>query len=172
MDLATKLALDFPTRPRGLDGAIARFEEWMAHPDSPVRAIRKQPAREGEYVEIPEGVPAPVRQALASRGITRLYSHQAAAFEAASAGRNVVVVTPTASGKTLCYNLPVLNRLMAEPGARAMYLFPTKALAEDQLQEFQGAVDAMGSPTSARSLTTATRRRTRGAPFANARTWC
>ncbi len=149
MDLATKLALDFPTRPRGLDGAIARFEEWMAHPDSPVRAIRKQPAREGEYVEIPEGVPAPVRQALASRGITRLYSHQAAAFEAASAGRNVVVVTPTASGKTLCYNLPVLNRLMAEPGARAMYLFPTKALAEDQLQEFQGAVDAMGSPIRA-----------------------
>ena len=62
-----------------------------------------------------------------------------------SAGRNVVVVTPTASGKTLCYNLPVLNRLIADPGARAMYLFPTKALAEDQLQEFQAAVDAMGS---------------------------
>ena len=55
-----------------------------------------------------------------------------------NAGRNVVVVTPTASGKTLCYNLPVLNRLIAEPGARAMYLFPTKALAEDQLQELQG----------------------------------
>ena len=85
-------------------------------------------------------------QALAARGIRQLYSHQAEALRACrSAGRNVVVVTPTASGKTLCYNLPVLNRLMADPGARAMYLFPTKALAEDQLQEFQGAVDAMGS---------------------------
>ncbi len=149
MEIAAKLALDFPARPRGLEGAIARFEEWMARPDSPVRAIRKQPAREGEYAEIPDGVPAVIRQALISRGITRLYSHQAAAFEATAAGRNVVVVTPTASGKTLCYSLPVLNRVTAEPGARAMYLFPTKALAEDQLQEFQGAVDAMGSPIRA-----------------------
>ncbi len=57
----------------------------------------------------------------------------------------MVVVTPTASGKTLCYNLPVLQRLIDDPGARAMYLFPTKALAEDQLHEFQAAVDAMGS---------------------------
>jgi DEAD/DEAH box helicase domain-containing protein len=113
MDLATKLALDFPSRPRGLEGAIARFEEWMAHPDSPVRAIRKQDARAGEYADIPAAVPAVIRQALISRGISRLYSHQAAAFEAAGAGRNVVVVTPTASGKTLCYNLPVLNRLTA-----------------------------------------------------------
>ncbi len=60
-------------------------------------------------------------------------------------GRNVVIVTPTASGKTLCYNLPVLNRLLGEEGARAMYLFPTKALAEDQLHEFQSAVEEMGS---------------------------
>jgi len=149
MDLATKLALDFPSRPHGLQGAISKFEEWMANPDSPVRAIRKQPARQGEYSDIPACLPGVVRQALISRGIARLYSHQAAAFEAAIAGRNVVVVTPTASGKTLCYNLPVLNRLTAEPGARAMYLFPTKALAEDQLQEFQGAVDAMGSPIRA-----------------------
>jgi len=145
MDLATRLALDFPSRPRGLDGAIRRFEEWMANPDSPVRAIRRQPASEGEYTDVPDDVAPGLRGALAKRGIARLYSHQAEAFGHASAGRNVVVVTPTASGKTLCYNLPVLNRLIAEPGARAMYLFPTKALAEDQLQEFQGAVDAMGS---------------------------
>ena len=57
----------------------------------------------------------------------------------------MVVVTPTASGKTLCYNLPVLNLLLRDPGARAMYLFPTKALAEDQLHEFQTAVEDMGS---------------------------
>ncbi len=56
-----------------------------------------------------------------------------------------MIVTPTASGKTLCYNLPVLDRLIAEPGARAMYLFPTKALSEDQLEEMHGLIEAMGS---------------------------
>jgi len=71
--------------------------------------------------------------------------HQAEAFRLAAEGGNVVVVTPTASGKTLCYNLPVLNELLKDPDARAMYLFPTKALAEDQLHEFQEMVDAMGS---------------------------
>jgi DEAD/DEAH box helicase domain-containing protein len=140
-----RLALDFPARPHGLEGAIARFEEWMANPESPVRAIRRQAAREGEFVDLPDGLAPALRQALNSRGIRSLYSHQAATLEHAGGGRNVVVVTPTASGKTLCYNLPVLDRVIAEPGARAMYLFPTKALAEDQLQEFQGAVDAMGS---------------------------
>ena len=129
----------------GLAGAIERFERLMADPDSPVRAVRCQPAREGEYIAIPDSLAAPLRQALAARGIARLYSHQAAALEHAGAGHNVVVVTPTASGKTLCYNLPVLNRLLADPAARAMYLFPTKALAEDQLQEFQAALKAMDS---------------------------
>ena len=136
------LTLDFPRRAAGLDGAIARFEEWMANPDSPVRAIRRLPARVGEFVEFPEALAPVLRQALTSRGIRQLYTHQGAAFEIAMSGRNLVVVTPTASGKTLCYNLPVLNRLIEDPAARAMYLFPTKALAEDQLQEFQAAVDA------------------------------
>ena len=117
----------------------------MADPDSPVRAIRRQPAKAGVFAEFPEALAPSLKQSLVSRGIRQLYSHQAEAFEHAAAGRNVVVVTPTASGKTLCYNLPVLKRLIADPGARAMYLFPTKALAEDQLAEFQGAVDAMGS---------------------------
>jgi DEAD/DEAH box helicase domain-containing protein len=132
-------------RRTGLAGAIARFEEWMADPESPVRAIRRQPAKPGVFAEFPAALPPPLKQSLVSRGIRQLYSHQAEAFEHAAGGRNVVVVTPTASGKTLCYNLPVLQRLIADPGARAMYLFPTKALAEDQLAEFQGAVDAMGS---------------------------
>src|SRR5258706_10927659 len=155
MDLALTESTfpDLPERTRermlarqtGLAGAIARFEEWMAAPDSPVRAIRHQAAREGVFAAFPEGLAAPMKKALAARGIQQLYSHQAAAFEHVARGSNVVVVTPTASGKTLCYNLPVLNCLLAEPGARAMYLFPTKALAEDQLQEFQAAVDAMGS---------------------------
>ena len=125
--------------------SVARFEQWMAVPDSPIRAIRHQAAREGEYAEIPASVAGALRDALIARGIPRLYVHQADAFERSVAGRNVVVVTPTASGKTLCYNLPVLQRLLDDPGARAMYLFPTKALAEDQLHEFQAAVDAMGS---------------------------
>src|SRR5262249_11353978 len=138
------LALDFPARPKGLEGAIERFHEWMTNPDSPVRAIRHQPAREGEFVDFPEALAPALKQALITRGIQQLYSHQAEAFRHA-ADCNVVVVTPTASGKTLCYNLPVLNRLIADPGARALYLFPTKALAEDQLHEFQSALDAMGS---------------------------
>jgi DEAD/DEAH box helicase domain-containing protein len=73
--------------------------------------------------------------ALAGRGINRLYSHQADAYRAVRQGRHLVVVTPTASGKTLCYNLPVLQRLLENPQRRALYLFPTKALAQDQLAE-------------------------------------
>ena len=121
----------------------------MQEPASPIRAIRIQPAREGEYAEVPAQVPAALGEVLARRGIERLYVHQAEAFEALAAGKNVVVVTPTASGKTLCYNLPVLCRLMAEPEARALYVFPTKALAEDQLHEFHSTVEAMGAPIRA-----------------------
>jgi DEAD/DEAH box helicase domain-containing protein len=147
------LTLGFPepaqerilARQTGLSGAIERFERWMADPESPVRAVRRQVAKPGDFVEFPEPLAASLQKALISRGIERLYTHQAEAFSHASAGSNTVIVTPTASGKTLCYNLPVLNGLLADPNARAMYLFPTKALAGDQLVEFQKAVDAMGS---------------------------
>jgi DEAD/DEAH box helicase domain-containing protein len=126
-------------RRTGLDGAIQRFQEWMADPESPIRAIKRQEARDGVYADFPQQLLAPLQQSLAAKGIQRLYSHQAQSFEHATAGHNVVVVTPTASGKTLCYNLPVMNRLINDPGARAIYLFPTKALAEDQLQAFNEA---------------------------------
>jgi DEAD/DEAH box helicase domain-containing protein len=145
------LAFSEPARERllarqtGLSGAIERFQQWMADPESPVRAVRCQPARPGEFADFPESLAPPLRKALVARKIDRLYTHQAEAFSHVAAGRHVAVVTPTASGKTLCYNLPVLNGLLADPNARAMYLFPTKALAEDQLHEFQAAVDAMGS---------------------------
>jgi DEAD/DEAH box helicase domain-containing protein len=129
----------------GVETSVARFEQWAAVPDSPIRAIRHQPAREGQFDPIPESIAPILRQTLEARGIPQLYTHQAESFRLCAEGKNVVVVTPTASGKTLCYNLPVLHRLMEDPGARAMYLFPTKALAEDQLHEFQAAVDAMGS---------------------------
>src|SRR4029079_2906290 len=84
-------------RRTGLAGAIARFEEWMADPESPVRAIRRQTAQPGVFVELPEPLAPAIKQALAARGIRQLYSHQAAAFQHAADGRNVVIVTPTAS---------------------------------------------------------------------------
>ena len=117
-------------RHSGLEGAVNRFREWMAKPDSPVRSIQHQPARDGEFSAIPDSVAPALAASYVARGMDRLYSHQAAAYAEVEAGKNVVVVTPTASGKTLCYNLPVLNRLLSDPAARAMYLFPTKALAE------------------------------------------
>ncbi len=129
----------------GLEPEISRFRQWMAEPDSPVRAVRHEPARPGDFLPVPGSVDPRIGEVLAKRGIDRLYTHQAHCLSLVSAGSNVVVVTPTASGKTLCYNLPVLNRVMAEPDTRAMYLFPTKALAEDQLHEFQTTVEAMGS---------------------------
>lgn len=93
------------------------------------------PASPGEYQPLPVDLAPGLADALRKRGMDRLYSHQAQAWEAARAGRHLVVVTPTASGKTLCYNLPVLQRILEKPEARALYLFPTKALAQDQMVE-------------------------------------
>jgi DEAD/DEAH box helicase domain-containing protein len=90
--------------------------------------------REGRFVPLPADLPAPLARALSARGIDRLYSHQQEAWEGARAGRNVLVATPTASGKTLCYTLPVVASVL-ESGAKALYLFPTKALAQDQVSE-------------------------------------
>ncbi len=137
-------ALDIIAR-GDLEGAVARLRAWMEEPESPVRAIRHQPARAGEFLPLPDTIPEKLREVLAARGIEQLYSHQADCYAALKAGANVVVVTPTASGKTLCYNLPVLETLLNDPEARALYLFPTKALAEDQLHEFHAIVEAMGS---------------------------
>ena len=91
------------------------------------------PERPGRFAVPSEPLAAPIQRLLASRGIEQLYCHQVAALEAARAGRDLVVVTGTASGKTLCYNLPILESAIAT-GARALYLFPTKALAQDQLK--------------------------------------
>jgi DEAD/DEAH box helicase domain-containing protein len=90
----------------------------------------------------PEGLDSRLVDALRSRGVDALYSHQARAVQAVRDGRNVCVVTPTASGKTLCYNLPVLDAIVRDPTARALYLFPTKALAADQLDELRALADA------------------------------
>ena len=98
------------------------------------------PARDGKYVEFPPDVDERIKAALASRGITRIYSHQLATWKEARAGRSVVLVSPTASGKTLAYNLPVLQALLEDPDARALYLFPTKALSQDQQSELNEVV--------------------------------
>src|SRR3954451_9784490 len=133
------------TPKESLEAVVSYFQSKHREADSAVRAIHHQPAAEGVYSEIPAPVDPKLRAALEKRGIARLYSHQADAFDQIQAGKHVVIVTPTASAKTLCYNLPDLNLLLRDEGARAMYLFPTKALAEDQLHEFQRAVEEMGS---------------------------
>ena len=104
-------------------------------PDGWVTAVRRLPARAADYAAFPDGLDDRIRQVLAARRIERLYTHQARAIELALARRNVVITTPTASGKTLCYNAPVLSSILRDPSSRALYLFPTKALAQDQLAE-------------------------------------
>ena len=100
-----------------------------------VTAWRRLPAEAARYAEYPDRIDQRLRAALSSGGIERPYTHQAEAMAHALSGRHVVTVTPTASGKTLCYNAPVLSTILQEPSTRALYLFPTKALAQDQLAE-------------------------------------
>jgi hypothetical protein len=123
------------------NGTIVRVNEVLSafaerdYDGEVLTAVRKFPARAAQSAEWPEWVRAELRAAYASKGIARPYSHQAAAAEVVHAGKNVVIVTPTASGKTLCYNLPVINAILENEDTRALYLFPTKALAQDQLAE-------------------------------------
>lgn len=96
--------------------------------------VETLPERPGRYSDPQHALPSELQRMLASRGIEQLYSHQVAALEAARARRNFVAVTGTASGKTLCYNLPIMESALIDPAARALYLYPTKALAQDQLK--------------------------------------
>ncbi len=122
-------------------GAIARVHDVLdafAARDQNgeiLTAVRHFPAREAQWANFPEWVKAELVSAYSAKGVSQLYTHQAAAAEAVHAEKNVVIVTPTSSGKTLCYNLPVLNAVLEDSDTRALYLFPTKALAQDQLAE-------------------------------------
>ena len=107
------------------------------------------PPRAAEFLELPGWLDSRIADGLAARGIDRLYRHQAEAIEATRAGEDVVVVTPTASGKTLCYSLPILQALAENPAARALCLFPTKALGQDQVAEFVALANAAGLGVSA-----------------------
>jgi DEAD/DEAH box helicase domain-containing protein len=97
--------------------------------------VRQIPARDAKFRSLPAWVTSALSEAYRAKGIRELYSHQASSAELARDGKNLVVVTPTASGKTVCYNLPILNAVLENPDTRALYLFPTKALAQDQLAE-------------------------------------
>jgi DEAD/DEAH box helicase domain-containing protein len=105
------------------------------HADEVLTAVKHFPARDAVYRPMPAWVRPGLVAAYRAKKIEQLYLHQAAAAEMARAGKNFVVVTPTASGKTLCYNLPILNAILDNADTRALYLFPTKALAQDQLTE-------------------------------------
>jgi DEAD/DEAH box helicase domain-containing protein len=124
---------------RSLQEAVSRLTHSPrpggAEADPIVTAVRRIPAIPPAFAAYPTGTDERLMASLAARGIAQLYTHQAEAFEHVLAGRNVVTITPTASGKTLCYNAPVLNAILQDPSTRALYLFPTKALAQDQLAE-------------------------------------
>jgi DEAD/DEAH box helicase domain-containing protein len=141
-----------PGRDGALDAALdrlvpGRLPDRPDNPDGHVTAVRRMPPVPAEYAPFPAGLDDRLKGALETRGIRQLYTHQAEAVEHALAGRNVVVITPTASGKTLCYNAPVLHSILQDPSSRALYLFPTKALAQDQLAELQTLCEQIDSAT-------------------------
>ena len=147
-----------PGAPEAISAALERLAPGAAgaadRPDSPdlhVTALRRLPALVAQYAPFPSALDARLTRALAARGVAQLYTHQAEAIDYALAGKDVVVVTPTASGKTLCYNAPVLNAILEDSSSRALYLFPTKALAQDQLAELQTMCEALehGAPHEA-----------------------
>ena len=113
----------------------ALLSHWRADPGVAENIVewRTLPARPARLAPFPANLSPALQDSLRKRGIHSLYIHQAAAWEHLQAGRNCVIVTRTASGKTLCYNLPVVDSLLKDPQARALFLFPTKALAQDQL---------------------------------------
>jgi len=119
-----------------------RTESFMAQ----VQAWHIQAELQGVYEPVPTWLHEDVQQALTKRGMAHLYAHQAHSLEALHQGRDVIVVTPTASGKTLCYNAPVLDAICKDANTRALYLFPTKALSQDQVAELHELSGYLQSP--------------------------
>ena len=139
-----------PAHDVALDAVLTRLlgtrPERADSPDAWVTAVRRQPAVPAVFAPFPDSVDTRLQEVLAARGIEQLYSHQAEVIGHAMAGRHVVVTTPTASGKTLCYNVPVLSAILRDPSSRALYLFPTKALAQDQLAELHEMSSRLSRP--------------------------
>ncbi len=134
--------------PAGVEAVLAGI---LAEPSLARGVVRHavEPARVASTAPFPGWLDPQIRGALESRGIEALYTHQAEALDEVRAGRDVCVVTPTASGKSLCYELPVLQALADDPSARALWLFPTKALGQDQVVAFRELAAAAGLPVSA-----------------------
>ncbi|MEO1767069.1 DEAD/DEAH box helicase [Thiobacter aerophilum] len=127
-----------PNTTTGLDGFIARLTQKYR---GRITGCLSLPARAARHAAFPPGLDARLMAALTARGIQQLYSHQRETWDHVAAGRHAVVVTPTASGKSLCYNLPVLDAAL-KTGAKALYLFPTKALAQDQVAQLMALNEA------------------------------
>ena len=129
-----------------LSRMLAEHEQALqgADDDPHVNAVRRLDPVEARYAPFPDTLDHRLIAALRKRGIDQLYSHQAEAIAHATSGRNVVTVTPTASGKTLCYNVPVMDAILKDSSTRALYLFPTKALAQDQLAELHQLAELLG----------------------------
>jgi DEAD/DEAH box helicase domain-containing protein len=125
--------------------------------DPIVTASHRLPAMAASFAPYPEGTDDRLISALAARGVEQLYTHQAEAFEHVLGGRNVVTITPTASGKTLCYNAPVLNAILQDSATRALYLFPTKALAQDQLAELHALAELLREESARARVSNVTR---------------
>lgn len=126
-----------------LHRAISTLRD-MAAPYGSITTIKYLPPRPGSFNDYPPDVHPRLVEALKKKGFSSLYSHQSQAWQKIREGKNVVVVTPTASGKTLCYNLPVLDCILRDPSSRAIYLFPTKALSQDQRAELDETIELLG----------------------------
>src|SRR5260370_13271923 len=131
------LAVRKATTPAAITRVHEVLESFAArdHNGEILTAVRHFPPREAQWADFPAWVHPDLASAYAAKGIRRLYTHQAPAAEAVHAGKNVVIVTPTASGKTLCYNLPVFNAVLEDSYSPRLYLVPTKALAQDHLPD-------------------------------------
>lgn len=125
----------------------ARFvEELRGQPEyaGQIVHVHEEPAREAAYADLAEPLLPELREALTRLGMERLYTHQAEAIDRARAGGNVVIATGTASGKSLCYSVPVIESLLRDPRATAFLVFPTKALTQDQFGSFHRLLEAAG----------------------------
>jgi len=110
--------------------SLSTYENQISH-------VEHIPARQPRYGQLTRPLPQRLKSSLEASGVSELYTHQAEAVNAVRDGYNIVATTSTASGKTLCYNLPVLEAIHTDPEARALYLFPTKALAQDQIRSLR-----------------------------------
>lgn len=122
------------------------LDEWKVDGNRfpQIEHIHTTEEKEAIFAPFPETMHPSIQKALKSRGVNQLYIHQRLAFDAASTGKSYTTITPTASGKSLCYHLPVLQSIMEDPTSRAIYLFPTKALAQDQKSDLNNLIEATG----------------------------